>query len=294
MTNGKLNRKYYPIIWVGLLIACFVSNAYAIYTRVQASPPQSSIGTFLLILRYFFTYGAVPTAVTVLCAFVVWHIGAFRYVRYVPRTDFCYLVMAGVAVSKFAVGIIDVFSILEPTLHIVTSQLLHFTVLTAVLFALYFFVIAKQYNFNPVEKYNSFKMWSIVYMTVLGLSVLSTSVATLAAVDGGDASFIIWMIMDELEYTVEISDLQVGVSIASMCIYAVYLIGDIVLAEMMRKKAEQFRNPETRGDYYDKFENRSYKLREDADKVFDGSQQSVGGQPEGKKSDENVFDEFDI
>lgn len=290
MANGKLNRKYYPIIWIALLIACFVRNAYQMYVDVVTSDIHGSLTVFLIVLRYLLTYGIVPMAVVVLCAFVVWHAGAFRYVRYIPRADFCYLVMAATAVVKFFVGIIEVFSILEPGIYTVTSTVLEFTLLTIMMFLLFFFVISKQYNFNPVEKYNAFKMWSIIYMVVLGLSVLSQNALYLSAVDNSELSLSIWAIMREMGYSVYISGLQVGASIAAICIYFAFVIAAIVLGEIMRKKADLFRNPETRGEFYDQYDNRGYKIRNDADRVFNEANVNT----EKSKQDENVFDEFDI
>lgn len=291
MANSKINRKYYPIIWIALLIACFVRNAYQIYLSVVTAEPASSLTVVVDVFRFALSYGVVPMAIVFLCAIVVWQIGAARYVRCIPRNDFCYLVMSAAAAVKFLVGIIEIFSILNPYVSVITSTVLEFALLTGVMIALYFLVIAKWYRLNPVEKYNSFKMWSIVYMVVLGLLIISENSIYISAA-GGSAFFVsFWQIMHEMGYTIIVTSIQVAASIAAICIYFAYLIAVIVIAELLRKKAELFRNPETRGDYYDQFDNRAYKLRNDADSVFEdaGARDKNASKP-----DDKVFDEFDI
>ncbi|MDE7373140.1 MAG: hypothetical protein K2N18_03670, partial [Clostridia bacterium] len=75
-----------------------------------------------------------------------------------------------------------------------------------------------------------------------------------------------------------------------ICIYFAYLIGVIVLGEMLRRKSDRFRNPETRGEYYEQRDNRGYKLRRDADVVFG----DTAPREDKRKDDDKVFDEFDI
>lgn len=292
MTTGKINRKYFPIIWIALLVACFVRNAYAIYYNVVTGEIGSPISIFLFVLETAFINGAIPMLVTVFCAMIVWQIGAARYVRCISRTDFCYLIMSGVAAVNFVVGIIEIFSILQPGIQSITSTVLQLTLMTGVMLALFFY-IAKAYRLNPVEKYNAFRMWFMIYMIVVGIETLVSNSMMLAMADGGTQIFggLFLDIMYEMGYMLVITPLQVGASIAAISVYFAYLIAVIVLGEMMRKQSEKFRNPETRGDYYDQFDNRAYKLRGDADSVFDGSQPRSDN---GGSKDEKVFDEFDI
>ncbi len=289
MANAKINKKYYPIIWIALLIACFARNAYQIYLTVVMSEPAGSLSVFVMIIRYMLSYGVVPMAIVFLCALVVWQIGAARYVRCIPRNDFCYLAMAATAAVKFLVGIIEIFSILEPSIAVISSTVLEFTLLTGAMLALYFFVIAKMYNLNPVEKYNSFKMWSIVYMVALGILVISENAIYISVVDNGEFFASFWQIMHDMGYTIVVGSLQVSASIAAICIYFAYVIAVIVIAQLLRKKAELFRNPETRGEFYEQYDNRAYKLRNDADSVFEEAREGRASKP-----DDKVFDEFDI
>jgi len=197
--------------------------------------------------------------------------------------------MATAAVVKFFVGIIEIFSILEPDIYTVTSTVLEFTFMTGAMIALFFLVIVKQYRLNPVEKYNAFKMWSIVYMVVAGLLVLSQNSAIISILDGSEFGNMVLQMLYEMGEYLNISEIQIGASIAVICIYFAYLIAVIVLGEILRKQSNKFRNPETRGEYYDKFDNRGYDMRNDADTVFN----DVDSHKK-KKEDEHVFDEFDL
>ena len=288
MANGRLNKKYFPIIWIGLLIACAVRNAYSIYLTIMASAPTSALSVLWMIIRYALTYAAIPMVVVFLCAFIAWHISASRFVRSVPRNDFCYLIMAATAVVKFLVGIIEVFSILEPTIATVTTTVLDFTLLTGALIALFFFM-SKWYNLNPVESYNAYKMWFMIYMIVGGVLIISSNAVYLSILDGSALGFEMSQIIAEMGLP-PVTELQLGSSVAVICIYFAYLIAVIVLGEILRKKSDRFRNPETRGEYYERFDNRGYKLRHDADAVFG----DTARREDKRKDDEKVFDEFDI
>ena len=287
MTNGKLNKKYAPIIWIVLLLACFMRNAYMIYLDVINAEIDGIAGVLFMALRFVLGYGAVPMAIVFLCAFVVWQIGSMRYVRCISRNDFCYLVMATVAGVKLFVGIIEIFAILNPDIASVTSTVLEFTLLTGAMLALYFLVIVRWYKFNPVEKYNAFKLWSIVYMVVAGITVLSQNISILSLAEGSALSLLFWQIYASLGGNITLNMVQIGASIAAMCIYFAYLIAVIVLGEVLRHRANKFRNPETRAELYEGFDNRSYTLRSDAESVF-------GGMDNTTNNDEHVFDEFDL
>ncbi len=288
MANGKLNKKYAPLIWIALLLACFMRNAYAMYMTVVSSEISGSMLTVLLIiLRFVFEYGALPLAIVAVGALIVWYIGSARYVRSISRSDFCYIVMATVAAEKFLVGIIEIFAILAPDLQTVTSSVLDFALLTAAFLAVYFLVIVKWYRFNPVEKYNAFKMWFMIYMIVAGVAVVGGNISVLALMDGSQISYMLYQMLITTGTVLYLGPVQMGASIAAIAIYFAYLIAVIVIGEVLRSRANKFRNPETRGEYYESFDNRGYTLREDADSVF-------GGENKHKKDDEHVFDEFDL
>lgn len=296
MTNGKINRKYYVLIWAALIVACFVRNAYGIYLDAISIEEPSRIVITITVVRILFVDGVLPAAIAFVCAFVVWQIGAYRYVRCVPRNDFCYLAMAFTAAVKFVVGILEIFSILEPDISCFTSTVLDTALLTGAMLAMFFFVINKWYKLNPVEKYNAFRIWSTVYMVVAGLSVLGSNGAILLFADAGSMSDEILKLLIEIGYI--INDVQVAMSITAICIYFAYLVAVIVLGELMRKQSNKFRNPETRGEFYAQYDNRAYTMRSDAERVFEEYDASTsGGAPSGgtsKKEEEHVFDEFDL
>ena len=184
MTANKVNKKFFVWIWLALVLACFMRNAFNIYASVVGIEEPSRIGIFIEVIRIIFAYGAIPAVVTFVCALVVWQIGFSRFVRCVSRNDFCYIVMAFTAAVRFLVGIIEIFSILDPNVYAFTSSVLDFVLLTAAMLVMFFCVLCRNYHFNPVEKYNAFKLWSIIYMVVAGLLVFVENIAIALLFDG--------------------------------------------------------------------------------------------------------------
>ncbi len=199
MAGDKIEKKYYAAVWVALIVACFVRNAYGIYVYCAGITEISALRIVTALISIVFFEGAVPALVTFLFAWIVWRVGIMRYVRCISRKDFCCLVMGFTAASRFLVGIIDIFSVLE-------------------------------------------------------------------------------------------TNVQIAASITAMCVYFVYLAVVIILGERLNKQAKLFRDPETRGDYYEKNYDRGYNMRSDADAVFGG----YDSEKQEQDSKDNVFDEFDI
>lgn len=290
MTNGKIDRKWFVLIWVALILACFMRGAYDIYNYVSHIEEVTRLSIVIAIAHVVLSDGVVPAAVTFICALVVWQIGYSRYVRCISRNDFCYTVMAFAAAVKFFVGLIEVFAILEPNVEAFTSNVLDPALMTGAMLAMFFFVIVRRYKVNPVEKYNAYKMWATIYMIVAGLGVLGQSGLVLMLSDGSELSLNILMQLYTMGYYIDITELQIAMSITALCVYAAYLVLVIVLGERLRRQADKFRNPETRGEFFEQYDNRAYTVREDADRVFGGD----GFDNRNDSKNDNVFDEFDL
>ncbi len=292
MAGDKIEKKYYAAVWVALIVACFVRNAYGIYVYCAGITEISALRIVTALISIVFFEGAVPALVTFLFAWIVWRVGIMRYVRCISRKDFCCLVMGFTAASRFLVGIIDIFSVLETNVHIFASGVLDIATLTAALLIMFFAVIVKFYRFNPVEKYNSYKLWATVYMVVAGLAVVGQNGLVLLLSDGSPASAEMLNLLYQMGYTLQVgfTDVQIAASITAMCVYFVYLAVVIILGERLNKQAKLFRDPETRGDYYEKNYDRGYNMRSDADAVFGG----YDSEKQEQDSKDNVFDEFDI
>lgn len=293
MASDKINKKYYVIAWVALVVACFVRNAYNIVEYCAAITDPGALRIVTAMLAIVFSYGAVPSLITFLCAWVVWRVGVARYVRCISRKDFCCLVIAFTAAVRFVVGIIDIFSILEPNVAYFTTNVLDMTLLTGAMLAMFFAVIVKMYKFNPVEKYNAYKLWATIYMVVAGLAVIGQNGMILLLSDGSTLSFELRAMLFEMGVIPQLGfpEIQIAASITAVCVYVIYLVVVIVLGERLNKQAKLFRDPETRGEFYENHYDRGYTLRSDADAVFGGS--DMQDDRNNNKKD-NVFDEFDI
>ena len=294
MTYGKINRKYFALIWVALVLAYLMFGVYDIYSYVTQISDVTRLTVIIAILRSLFFDGIIPAVFVFVYSLIVYRIGYSRYVRCISRNDFCYTIMAVTAVVKFFVGIIQAFAILEPNVQVFTGYLLDFALMTGAMIATFFFIFAKQYRFNPVEKRNAFGMWMTVYMVFAGLGVIGQSGIVLILSDGSELANSLLTLLYYNGYDIYVNDFSIAVSITAICIYVAYLVLVIVLGEKMRKDAEKFRNPETRGDYYAQYDNRAYTVRNDSDRVFgsDGLDYAQGQQL--PKQDEHVFDEFDL
>lgn len=295
--QNKIDRKYYVWIWLGLIFATYIRNVYGIYEDVnaligEASRTQVVADVFIMI----FSYGIIPALITFVCALVVYYITARRHSNYVSRNDFCYIVMTFVAGERAVAGFIDAFSILSVEMHIVTATVLDILLLPGTMMLMYF-LMAKHYNFNVVEKRNSFTVLSVVFFVVLGLSVFGNNFTIVSLGSNGEYSQALIEYLHELGYSVSAltSSIQVYSSISAIVIYLAYLVADIVLASLMKKNAAEYQDEDTREEFFARHpEARGgapYTRRDDVESTFEDFEKQHT-----KKKDDNdhVFDEFDI
>lgn len=238
--KNKIDKKYFVWIWLGLLFATFFSNIYPIYNELtkMVGVGMSGVQVATQVLLGIFSYGLVPMAVTFLLALVMWYICARRHSNYISRTDFCGWVMMFVAAVRLVNGIIDCFAILQPAVYVVTSTLYTVTALPAAMLVMFFCVFKKIYNLNPVERSNSFTVYSVVFMLVLGLSVLSENLTIVSIGANTNVTQELVAYLKEMGYYVDYltAPVQVYSSIVAICVYFAYLIADIVVATLLKNK----------------------------------------------------------
>lgn len=294
----KIDRKFYPFIWLGLIVASLVSGVYAMYvTFSNAEGISSATALFVEIFKIILSYGAIPTALCFFFAFILYALAARRGFGAIPRNDFIYTVMIFTAIVRFATGIIEVFCILEPKMYIVTSTVLNPILQPLAYGVMFFFVFAKVYKLNPVEKYYSFMLWAMVYLILLGIAVLAENLLYIIAVQDEASLNLINKLVADYGYVLVKNDLQTVASAVALSVYGVYVIVAAVLGEIMRSKARRFQDPATRGEYFDSQDGRPYTMRDDVGQTYvDFDKPSQGGNDDNDKNsgDGNVFDEFDI
>ncbi len=296
--QNKIDRKYYVWIWLGLIFANYIRNVYGIYEDInvligEASRTQIVADVFLMI----FNYGVIPAVETFVCALILYYITARRHSNYVSRMDFCYIVMTFVAGERAVAGFIDAFSILSANMHIVTATVLDVLLLPGAMLIM-FFLMAKHYKFNVVEKRNSFTVMSVAFFVVLGIIVFSNNFTIVSLGSGGEYSQTLIEYLRQMGYSVDAltSTIQVYSSISAIVIYLAYLIADIVIASLMKKNASEYQNEDTREEFFAKNPGTRggapYARRDDMDSTFEDFENSHTNKK--KDDDDHVFDEFDI
>lgn len=293
MIENKLNKKYYVWIWIGLFVASLVRNIYPIYNSALALAGAGRSMIAVNVLYFLFLFGIVPVAVCVICAWVMYAIAFRRYLRFISRNDFCHYVMAFTAVSFMLMGFIEAFAILEPNVYAFTNSLFGVTIQFGAMIALFFAVIVKKYNPNPVEKARSFRLWFVIYLVLLGLEVFSENGLVIAACTQPLDNNVV-QILEESGYKLVVSELQMYVSIAAIILYVVDVIVVVVINVRFQNEARSYQNPETREEYMQKHSRRyGYDVRDDVHDTY-GDEFENTQNKNASKDKENVFDEFDI
>lgn len=292
MEKNRIDRKYYALIWIALIVATIVSGIYEIYASIVEIEVLDARETLSLVLRLILSYGAIPTAICFLFGLIVYGIGARRYLLAVPRNDFIYTVMIFTAIARFLCGAVNAFCILLPRMYVVTSAILSPVVGTIAYAIMFSAVFAKNYKMNPAEKADSFKIWATVYLILLGISVVLENLLYIVAVQSENFLSLISDTMYEVYgITFVKDDLQVAASVSALSIYAVFVAVACTIGALLKKKAKEYVAPETRGEYFDSHPNNPYEMRDD---VHDTYGEFGEDKKEDDSKDDKVFDEFDI
>lgn len=297
MTRNKIDRKYYAPIWAGLVICSLVASVYPLYLTFSQLESISFASVLIEVFRAILSYGIFPTAICFLLAFLAYMIGARRYLVAVPRNDFFYTVMIFASVARFLTGAVEVFCILLPNMYIVTSAILNPLLQTIAFALMFFFVFAKRYKMNPVEKYVSFRTWGMVYLILLGIAmVVENAVYLLAVLDAAAFANFNEILQEIYGITIVRNNLQVAASATALSLYAVFVIVAVIAGEVMRKTAKSYQAPETRGEYFDSHPNSPYEMRDDVGQTYSDFDEKKDDDKndDNNSGSGNVFDEFDI
>ena len=306
MAKNIIDKKYYALIWVSLIFASLIANAYSIYLGFVEMETITRSAVILNIMVEIFSKGLIPAGFCFFVSFIIYAIGIRRGITPIPRNDFVYTVMAFTAGARVVCGVIEIFCIIVPRMYVITSAVLSPVVLTVTYAVMFFLVFAKRYNLNPVEKYNVFRLWATIYLIVLGVSVVFQNALYLAVFNDEELLALVNSALLEYEGYVLVKDsLQTAASAIALSAYGVFVIVAVVLGELMRKQANRLQNPETRGEYFDSQNYRPYDMRDDVTQTYSEfgepyeHNDSVHGEDKNGKDDNssgsgNVFDEFDM
>lgn len=302
--QNKIDKKYYVWIWLGLVFACFVRNVFSIYGDISAMIEGHYVAAAVLsnVISMLISYGLAPTLVTFVLALITYYIGARRHSNYVSRNDFCYWVMIFTIAPHVLIGIVECFAILNLNVYLVTSIVLEAVLYPLSYLLMFIFIFAKRYNFNPVEKSNSFSILSTVYMVLYGIGTLGGNVSIMSYGSNQDAYNEIMQEFSQMfgtDLTMQVSDAMMICSSIAVCVFFAYLVTVIVLGVHYKKEANEFRSEDTRDRYYQAHPdfNRAYQHRDDVSDTFEEFEKAHVHNADSCDDDDdndNVFDEFDI
>lgn len=302
--QNKIDKKYYVWIWLGLIFATFVRNVYPIYLDIESMMTQASrLGTLSGVFSIVFSYGLLPVVVTYLLALILYYIAARRHANYISRNDFCYWTMIFTAAERLIVGIIESFAILNANVYIVTSTVLETLLLPAAYLVMFLWIFANKYKLNPVEKRNSFAILATIYMIFYGISVLGENLLIVSIGTDKQLASELSELLSQWGYVVGAitTPIQTVSSAIAICVFFAYLVAVIVLSVLFRKQADEFRDTDTREQYFAKHPSgNGYDRRDDVSDTFDEFERRHVHKKDDSDDDShtsgsgNVFDEFDI
>lgn len=302
--QNQIDKKYYIWIWLGLVFATFVRNVYPIYLDIESMIVDASrLGTLSGVFSIVFSYGLVPAVMTFILALILYYISARRHANYISRNDFCYWTMIFTAVERLLVGIIESFAILNANVYIVTSTVLEALLLPASYLVMFLWIFAKKYKLNPVEKRNLFAILATIYMIFYGIGVLGENLAIVSIGADKQLASELSELLSQWGYIVgEITTpIQTVSSAIAICVFFAYLVTVIVISILLRKQAEEFRDTDTREQYFEKHPSGyGYDRRDDVSDTFDEFERRHVHKKDDSDDDSHtsgggsVFDEFDI
>lgn len=267
MNNAKIDKKYFGLIWAGLIVASLIRSAYGIYDGFMTATDSSVRAVALNVIVDILLYGLVPAWLCYCCASIFWSMSFKRGFRSVPRSDFMYLTMLFTMGARLIMGFVEIFAILDPVVYTYTSVILDVTVLSAALYAMYFAVLVPTYM-NPVEANATFGIYAPFYLLFQGLHTGVPCLAYFIMSGGASISDEVRQILGTYGYSVTEDNDTLIACIVAMSVYAAFVLVSVALSAVLSKRAKE------------------YKPEPKVDNPFDDGNPSDDG---GK-----VFDEFDI
>ncbi len=249
MPADKLNKKWYPLIWIALILSSFMRRAYGFYvTYSSVSIVNRTVLTDIFTDIIF--SGFLPAVLCYLCASILLSFAYRRRNIFISRNDFVYIAMIFTAAARFLMGFIEVFAIVEPAVYSFTFLLLDVSVLTALMFAMYFGVLVPKYKMNDRVAYEVFSLFATVYLIVLGLNTVVPALGVIMLHKGGGNIEQIAAIFEQYYvnlYSLVDENMYIG-ALVSICVYGAWIIASLTLASVMHRRAVRFikENPDER------------------------------------------------
>ena len=307
--NLKINPKFYPLIWVALVLAYFVNNFYSVFVSYESSP---SVWLAILsgLIDVVISCGLSALIIYLVSSFL-WTLGARKGLRVIPRQDFKYIIMIFVAIATFVNGIVNTFSFIEPAIEMCLPFAVNI-VTSTIAFALMFFLVLVPNYLNPRQASRYFNYYGKIYVIWTVVLNVFSSVMFLTFFDiledpellatfdnvyyttATGESMAIAEFGQLLEYAIPGMKVSMYINLA-VCVLMV--VAFIVLDKQLKNKAKDFKEEEkpnmdgvifTDGkNFYTMDDLKNGNFGADANPFADNN-------PKEDDKDEKVFDEFDL
>ncbi len=309
-----INPKFYPLVWVALILCAFVRSFYQLYTT------YIQIDNIALALYYalgdLVLGGGVSSLFVVVASHFLYAMGAKRGMRAIPKNDFTYLVMIFVAVAWFVSGVINLFSFIEPALmycNVFTGDIVAMTVSMALMF---FLVFVPKY-LNPKQAERCFNFYGKIYVIFNSVVYIMGAMGILLCIIIAEDPELLAQ-MGHVYYSVNGVDIPIaelfemyafarlGMKISAyiaIAVSVIMIVAYFVLSNMLKNKAKDFKEevkPENMDGIFFTDGKNFYTVDDVRNGNFGGN--PFGGTPQNgnpfddDNDDKNdkVFDEFDI
>lgn len=239
VVQNKINRKYFPLIWVGLIAASFINALFVIMDDLGQSVGVKEIVVNALIEILY--EGLLPAWLCYCSASIFSSLAIRRGLREVSHSDFIHYTMIFTAAARLVMGIVKICAIASYSVYVYATYICDVTVLSTALYVMFFVVLYPRFS-NPVDGRNAFKLWSSAYLVCQGVHTLFPCVSNFLMKDNGALAERIQRIYENsgIDYDVMVTDDMYIASIIAVSVFVALLIATVVLCAVLDKKAKNF------------------------------------------------------
>lgn len=180
--DQKVNPKFYPLIWIALIFATLFINVYAMTTTYSTGELKGAVLITQLLIDVLVN-GLLPCVFVYVVGALFYRSLARRGLLQIPRKDFIYVTMLFIAGARFVIGIVRIFSFLDPMMEFYTLLYPDILVQTVALYLEFFLVLAPKY-LNPVQASTHFRQLSKIYTILVGVLAVVVLGGVFLAIEG--------------------------------------------------------------------------------------------------------------
>ncbi len=253
--QNKLDPKFYPLIWIGLVFATIFNNFYDLYYTFATMEATRLELIYTVSVELLSSVG-IPTVLCFLVPTIIYNGGAKkRGLIAIPRKDFIYITMIFMIIARVVLGVINIFNFVDENLSLYTMFSLEILIVTLAMYLMYFLVLVPKYHLNDWQKHKTFNYYAKEYIVALGIVYLLSIFSILyllfvlgdpeimEILEGGGSAISFGVSWEELVIALEYyKDVFLATCISGLVLYFVALGITIGLNFTLKKKAEKYRD----------------------------------------------------